>query len=102
MSLCGGECLILQPELALPQEPRPERRNNLCLAKNNGTAQAVAAPPKAEDLDCKPAALVCSGKNNAWCEQLVDLGDWILAGHAVLAMSDGSEGEAQVSHYDII
>jgi hypothetical protein len=100
VSLTLVTCLVLQPELALAQQP--ERRNNMCIAKNNGATQATAAPPKVEEIECKPAALVCSGKNNASYGQVEDLGEWMLAMTAVLAMSDGSEKEAQVSHCDTI
>jgi hypothetical protein len=97
LSLTLVTCLVLQPELALAQQP--EARNNMCIAKNNGATQATAAPPKVEHLDVKPAALPYSGKNNVSYGQFECLGEWILAMAAVLALSDGSENEAQVGRY---
>lgn len=97
ISLTLVTCLVLQPELALAQQP--EARNNMCTVKNNGATQATAAPPKVEHLDVKPAALPYSGKNNASYGQVEDIREWMLAMAAVLALSDGSEKEAQVSHH---
>jgi hypothetical protein len=99
ISLTLVTCLVLQPELALAQQPLPEARNNMCIAKNNGATQATAAPPKVEHLEIKPAALPYSGKNNASYGQVEDIREWMLAVAAVLALSDGSEKEAQVSHH---